>query len=36
MVKNHVEEKMGKARMIINYEKLKIILGLMGIIFVTK
>jgi len=36
MLRNHTEEKRGKARMVINYKNLMIILSLMTIIFLIK
>ena len=36
MVSNHVKEKIGKARMVINYKKLMIMSYLMTIILLTK
>ena len=36
MVRNHIEEKRGKARIVINYKNLMITLSLMVTIFLTK
>jgi len=36
MVRNHANEKRGKARMVINYKNLITTLSLMAIIFLTK